>query len=259
LAIKGSGGRFFVPQVEDVNRSIFKLTLTTLLIINLLISCSNSWQSVFEGSPKEVEKIRNLLVEAGVSNRIQESAGKLAIYIPTKDYKRVSTSLRQLRAILVVACRTENVFQEYFLPVSGVKVTQGTVFSKFLASIEARSEVFSVSCADRLESDGMPRQKITVWYASSGEMDLAQLESNVYNNAEALGLDLRDQVDFKEIPWSVGGKDEVLDSKPGMIVFEPFSFRVLESEKSVAGIQFLVMLVLFLISGFTLGYWWGKR
>jgi hypothetical protein len=44
-----------------------------------------------------------------------------------------------------------------------------------------------------------------------------------------------------------------------LTILEPFSFHVLKSEKTLAGVQFLMLLMLFLLSGFILGLWWKGR
>lgn len=44
-----------------------------------------------------------------------------------------------------------------------------------------------------------------------------------------------------------------------LTMLEPFSFHVLKSEKTLAGVQFLMLLMLFLLSGFILGLWWKGR
>ena len=50
-----------------------------------------------------------------------------------------------------------------------------------------------------------------------------------------------------------------VSSESSLSVFEPFSFQVLNSERNLAGMQFLLLLLLFLLSGFILGLWWRRK
>jgi hypothetical protein len=43
------------------------------------------------------------------------------------------------------------------------------------------------------------------------------------------------------------------------IIFEPFSFHIIEDERSIVGIQIITILLLFFVSGLIIGFWWAKR
>ncbi|HMO17048.1 MAG TPA: hypothetical protein PKA63_00310 [Oligoflexia bacterium] len=232
----------------------------TLLII-FILGCSGSRKKVYEGSEDDTKKIQILLDISGVSaeSRI-ESGGRFSLFVSSSYYEEVSSALAQLDLILSMGCQADKGVRDYFLPNlgAGIKFKDNALADSYIDVLKKVPGIISVSCLGLESTSGEENVKFTVWYLNSW-VPLEEIQDTINNMNNIFEIKSPGQFVFREIPWKSARVKQLSDSSVKLIVFEPFSFRVLDREKSIASFQFLIMLSLFLISGFALGFWWGKR
>ena len=226
--------------------------LKYFIISLLLVSCSSGEVSVCKKGGLRCEKISEILSFVGVESRIEKSGGISTL--------KVFQENQSFALSLVNRIENENIpnsgelssdIKKMFLPREN--------FNRLLSKEEEREifgkrGVFEVNCDEKDKDFSKQGRFCRIWFFSpllSKEVLTSFIENKGFNNkATYLFYDLHEILGDFKIPE---GSEIKVNGR--MIVLEPFSFHVPYVEKDVAGVQLILVLGLFLISGFILGFW----
>lgn len=261
--MKVSASYIFIVLLEVLRRNKMKqvLYLTILFVPFLLSACNDPWEIVYQGNETSAIKISEVLSVYGVRHK-RETGAEYSIYVPHKEVLLHSQLIHTLLSISKDTCVESSDLKNLFVPkrIDQVEV----VFSKvrnIRSHVMPQKGIFNISCQDHGVT-GSPMLTPIVWFDSASIEEvrvqvLLEEAMKVYDRSQEIKFILKD------IKKLVGLENHINDLSKNklssLVVFEPFSFHILNSEKVSAGIQLMSMLLLFLSSGFILGYWFGKR
>lgn len=245
------------------------------LLFFLCASCHLEHKVIYEGPTVTTQKLFNAFKEEGIIVGIDTdtTSKKSSISAKVNSLARANKLLSVLKPIIDSTCDTgAQSISRYFIPRKITTDKQSADVSEFssklsilIHAIEALPHVIHVSC-DYVDDAKDGNINLKVW--SSSQSDLDVLAESLKEIERALGYDFNAKYSHVNLKEVLLGTDEntspntltrSIESDGSLILFEPFRFHVLEREKVSAGFQFIIMLTLFLISGFTIGFWWAKR
>ncbi len=239
---------------------MFKFSVICLCIILFSGCYSENDVEFFRGNNSDANRILIICDAFRLPVVYVENPGsKVSLLGP----RRIRQSYSKLLSIIVPylsESRFSNVegieLRNYFIPKSSVlgkglqiNLKQAAILNRLqsasfvlnarLAPIEGRSE------------DG----GIEVTFVDHGNIEpkVRELLSNVTKLDPSIPIRLNPLTLSFDDSIGVGGIDD------SWSVFEPFSFKVLNSERNLVVMQLLFLLLLFLLSGFILGQWWKGR
>jgi hypothetical protein len=246
-------------------KDLKKIIIIVSILLFVLSSCGEKWEVVFNGTEKNTKKLALGLEWFDVYPKVVSTGDAASFQLLTPESKMHLTKsvIAVLLPMLNDSCKVESGISNYFLP--RVLTIHNPLHENVLLyeSLERTPGVFHISCSETGEfrKEGS-RARYTVWYYSSVSSEESIREEFLKRESD-FGVSLSSDFIYKNMsPLIESSLKDLLPSVSSarrLIIFEPFSFHVLDDEKVSAGIQFMVLLILFLLSGTVLGYWWGKR
>jgi hypothetical protein len=246
-------------------KDLKKLIIIVSLIVLALSSCGERLEIVFDGKEKTSKKLVLALEWFDVYPQLVSSGDGSSFQLLIKERKihLAKNVIAILLSILKDSCQTKSFLSNYFLPRplgAYNPLLENTVLYE---AFERTPGVFHVSCLEKSYPDNESNSTTyIVWYNSKINSE-SSLKEEFRKKESELGLSLSSDFIYKDIYFFIHSSiQDLLPSvthSRNLIIFEPFSFHVLDEEKVSAGIQFMTLLILFLLSGTVLGYWWGKR
>jgi len=125
-----------------------------------------------------------------------------------------------------------------------------SIDSVSLDALKNQIGILEVGCSDQ----GI-RNQCSIWFVSS-QISRSQIDQLISETIPANSIEKFNFVDIQPLLISTL-RSEIEKSKTPekMIILDPFSFKVLDGEKDIAGAQLILVLGVFLLSGFVLGFW----
>lgn len=238
----------------------------SVLILSLCVisSCAESWVNIYTGSKEEAYKLHRILSEYEYTSRVLNfsSGTKAEVHVPQKDIDEVTLAVDKFISAIESNCgNNENTLDKYFIPrrINPEKI-ESTNIESFVNTVKSVDGVFNVQCpnGDALDSGDFA---FVVWF-NSNSYHKDTIKYEIESNLNLSGIKIEDlKINYRDVSelFTKNKLSKSFRNKINLVVFEPFSFHVLDSEKVSAGLQIIVILGLFLMCGFVLGYWWSSQ
>lgn len=234
-----------------------------LFLFIFLSSCNRSSEiEIYRGASSTAKKI---IVVFG-TKRLPVRIGPLvdlniSLLGESQLAENYSSILLEMHPYLIGGDRKEEIgFKQYFIPQNYEKeqvLDNNSPLDSLLGELEDNQFILKVD--NSLDRNGVKVLKIDYVDSPEVKLEVSKLIEKLFEKYKVTSQEISINliaVTFSSLPSKFHG------AALAFSVLEPFSFHVLDSEKTLAGIQLLLLLLLFLLSGFILGIWWrefGKR
>jgi hypothetical protein len=221
-------------------------------LIPFLIACGPQKVTVCENTSDKCIKYKEIFDSIGLDSEIKELNSKIILLVLDENKDNASKIISYLNKLKETISGSENSsLKNIFIP-------QKKLFLKntILNSLQNLDGIFSIECREVLED--LYKERCNVIYLSS---ILSELRIKEYIESENLPKQVKItlfDVD-KDIQKLLSDKNNLLITQDRLIELSPFTFHVPFVEKEVAGVQLILVLGLFLLSGFILGFWVANR
>lgn len=208
-------------------------------ILFLICSCGNKYETVYRGTSSTVLKLQSILSLYKIPSKVLVVDNETTIMVSNFNKTKADNIVLALEEYLNQSSKFD--IKSVFIPkkneIEGNLVRQlGDI--KFVLSVSNNDlgKGFIVVLPDHEQAKDLVIAEVNKYLKEFPEFKVSYRYIQVPNTLDS---------DFKE-------------SRLGLTLLEPFSFHVPEQEKSLAGVQLMSILILFLFSGFVLGMSWGR-
>lgn len=227
-------------------------SLALYFIFFLCFSCAEKGNVVCSGDKKRCEKYNEALTSIGLNPRVVETGSVTSLWVSSLERDDALSAINLLSPHYAQAdLLNETGLTEKFVPLLKNNLTNSKEALRKLSSMPG---VFSVQC-DKVFGDYEAEAMVCKISFLSKIISQDQLEAKVKlyaieDKLSVLYLDLSKIL--SEFKYASNNQPKISSE---MIRLTPFSFHVPYAEKSIAGIQLILVLIIFLFSGFILGLW----
>ncbi len=221
------------------NTRINNFLFLSCIFLFLICSCGNKFETIYTGNSNSVLKLQSILSLYKIPSKV---------FVDNNEIKVQVSNFNKAKADNIVLAISEylNIHSEFdiksvFIPKnneieSNLEKLLGEIKYVLSVSNNDLGKSFIVALPDHEQAKELVVAEVNKYLKETPEFKVSYRYIQVPNTLE---LDMR-------------------ESRLGLTLLEPFSFHVPEQEKSLAGIQLMSILILFLFSGFVLGLCWGR-
>lgn len=231
-----------------------------ILILLLLSTCANKeYIEFYRGERQNAAKIALLCELYNLPVELAKSSDGIAVLKGSKDiflkYDKILLAAEPY--LLKYGSRTQAIeLREYFIPKkqNTIATENVTPIPRFIQE-KIGNSIYVLGAEISNDLSNEERKSVKLVYV---DHPLIHNKVNLLIS-ELQKIDSNQQFIKSPINIDLAFNSETEPLASSLTVLEPFSFRVLNSERNLAGMQFLLLLLLFLLSGFILGLWWRKK
>ncbi len=238
---------------------IIKRIVLLFILCSYFTACNNSDVIVYEGAAHKGLRLDALLSSSGVLSRTVVHSDTAVITVPEQHLERTYFIFRNVLPIIDSGCDKDTSLSDFFIPrKSSVGIPDKDVLSEVRKIVTSHDAIFHVSCSQELH-----QMEDIVWFDSQ-DRTIDTVHSIIEKILADRHFSAHYRYQLKDVRSYIFGDGVQANNRKSrfdfhLIVFEPFSFHVLDREKVSVGIQLVTILMLFLFSGFIIGYWWARR
>lgn len=217
------------------------------------LSCSKGEINICENRQDRCQKVGKLLSIIGVQSRLENQGSESSIYINKADKPLYDKLEQYLNPYLQKEKIISDKITNLLVPVLKSNEEQG------ITKLELQPGVLSVECFDVNNSIIKTVNKsCNIYYISKliSKDDLISIARDYFQNDDHV-FEYKDLI--QEVENLNFDESSSIKSDSKLIELEPFSFHVPYVEKDIAGMQLILVLIVFLFAGLILGYWSGSK
>lgn len=181
----------------------------------------------------------------GVEARIREGGKQYCIFVPAREHPYAQNVISNLSRYADEGLTTHNSVLSTFVPVLRSHQDELLFSIKPLSNLTG---VLKVSCKEK-------QTVCEIWYYA-GVISEQLLRTHI---PKTLNIEIIFHNVQPFLENYIQQQSRNLSEHKDVVVLEPFTFHVPTMEKDIAGLQLILVLGVFLLSGFVIGFWFGTK